>query len=244
MREPSMLLPSPTRGAEELCRAALAIAGPAGFTSGCVSRVVDGRPRAELWASDERARYLDDLQVVLGEGPGVTATAEGGPVMVSDLREHWRQGWMEFDAAASELGVRAICAFPLQIGAVRLGVLTMHGIAPASLGAAELRQVFAVCNDLSVALLARDAGSSDWTHVLDAALDRPLAITAQAAGMVMVQLKSTITEAMVRLCAYSFSEDRSLEEVSRSVVERTFRFEPDQFYPDPSPDTAQPGTGK
>ena len=243
MRDPGLLLPSPVRGVEELCRAALAIAGLAGLTSGCVARVVDGRPRAVLWASDERARYLDDLQVVLGEGPGIAALAEGGPVMVSDLSEHWRKGWLNFDGAATELGVRAICAFPLQIGAVRVGVLTLHGIEPAALGAAELRRVFAVCNDLSVALLATGAGSDDWTQVLDAALARPLAITAQAAGMAMVQLKSTITEAMVRLCAYSFSEDRSLEEVSRSVVERTFRFEPDQFYPDPGPETPQPGTG-
>ncbi|MGV8908083.1 MAG: GAF domain-containing protein [Propionicimonas sp.] len=244
MRDPGVLLPSPVKGVEELCRAALAIGGPAGLTSGSVARVVDGRPRSVLWASDERARYLDDLQVVLGEGPCVTAVAEGGPVMVSDLREHWRQGWLDFDGAAAELGVRSICAFPLQIGAVRLGVLTLHGVEPVSLDAAQLSQVFAVCDDLSVALLATDAGSGDWVSVLDEAMDRPLAITAQAAGMVMVQLKGTISEAMVRLCAHSFAEGMSLEEVSRSVVERTFRFEPDQFYPDPSPGTPQLGTAK
>jgi len=243
MRDSGLLLPSPTRGMEHLCHAALAIAVPAGLTSVCVSRVVDDRPRAVVWASDERSRYLDDLQVVLGEGPGVAALVDGGPVMVTDLREHWRRGWLDFDGAAAEVGVRSICAFPLQIGAVRLGLLTLHGTERATLDAGQISQVFTVCDDLSVALLATDAGSGEWTKVLDAAMDRPLAITAQAAGMVMVQLSSTITEAMVRLCAHSFAEGKSLEEVSRSVVDRTFRFEPDQFYPHPVLGTPEPGTG-
>ena len=57
-------------GVERLCCAALAVAGPSGLTSVCASRVVGDRPRGVVWASDERARQLDDLQVVVGEGPG------------------------------------------------------------------------------------------------------------------------------------------------------------------------------
>jgi hypothetical protein len=192
-----------------------------------VSRVVDGLPRGVVWASDLRARQLDDLQVVLGEGPGITALSEGGPALVPDVHEHWRTAWVAFDGAATELGVRSACAFPLQIGAVRLGVLTLNGTEPATLDETHLGHLLAVCDDVSVALLVSDAGSGDWASVLDAALDRPLAVTAQAAGMVMVQLEGTITEAMVRLCAHAFAAGVSLEDASRSVVERTFRFEPD-----------------
>ena len=86
-----------------------------------------------------------------------------------------------------------------------------------------------------------DAGSGDWSSVLDAALDRPLAITSQAAGMVMVQVDGTIAEAMARLCGHAFAAGKSLEEVSRSVVERTVRFEPYRSYP--RPDELQAGTG-
>ena len=230
-------------GVERLCCSALAVAGPSGLTSVCASRVVGDRPRGVVWASDERARQLDDLQVVVGEGPGVTALMGGGPVLVLDLLEHWRMSWLAFDGAAAELGVRSICSFPLQIGAVRLGVLTLHGVVPASLAAAQFSEVLAVCDDLSVAFLVSDAGSGDWSSVLDAALDRPLAITSQAAGMVMVQLNSTIADATARLCAHSFSSGVSLEEVSRSVVERTFRFEPDRFYPDAATGETKPWTG-
>jgi hypothetical protein len=228
---------------EELCRAALAAAEPSGLTSVCASRVIDNRPRGVAWSSDARARHLDDLQVLLGEGPGVTALTEGGPVMVGDLREQWRHGWVTFERAATELGVRSICAFPLQIGAVRLGVLTLHGAEPASLTARQLGDELAVCDDLSVALLVSDAGSGDWSSVLDAALDPPLAITSQATGMVTVQLECTIAEAMARLCAHAFAEGLSLEDVSRSVVNRTLRFRPDRFYPDLDPDAPQPWSG-
>lgn len=223
-------------GVEKLCRAALAAAEPTGLTSICASRVVEDRPRGVLWASDERARQLDDLQVVLGEGPAVTALAEGGPVMVSDLQQQWRQGWVTFERSAVELGVRSICAFPLQIGAVKLGMLTLHGTEPAALDATQLSRQLALCDDLSVALLVADDASGDWSSVLDAALDPPLAITSQATGMVMVQLDSTIAEAMARLCAHAFAVGLSLEEVSRYVVERTLRFKPDQTSPDQDAD--------
>ncbi len=230
----------PTQRVERLCRAALAVAEPSGLTSVCASRVIDDRPRGVVWATDPRARRLDDLQVVLGEGPGITAITEGGPVLVPDLRSEWRQGWVTFGRAAVELGVRSICAFPLQIGAVRLGVLTLHGEEPASLDAAQLSQELAFCDELSVALLVADTGSDDWSSVLQPALDPPLAITSQAAGMVMVQLDSTIAEAMARLAAHAFGADLTLEEVSRAVVERTLRFQPDQFYPETDPNGPHP----
>jgi GAF domain-containing protein len=228
---------------ERLSRAALAAAEPAGYTSVCASRVLANRSRGVLWASDARARRLDDLQVVLGEGPGVSALVEGGPVMVHDVGAHWRQGWVAFNGAASHLGVRSVCAFPLQIGAVRMGTLTLHGSEPAILDASQLGHQLTLCDDLGVALLVADSRSGDWSEVLDAALDQPLAVTAQAAGMVMAQLNGTIAEAMERLCAHAFTEDLSLEEVSRSVVNREFRFEPDRFYPDPDLDEPQPRTG-
>ncbi|MGV8910834.1 MAG: GAF domain-containing protein [Propionicimonas sp.] len=225
----------PKLDVERLCRAALAAAGPAGLTSVCASRVVDDRPRGVVWASDSRARRLDDLQVVLGEGPGITAFAEGGPVLVLDLCEHWRQGWVTFDREATGLGVRSVCAFPLQIGALRLGVLTLHGTRPAVLDTVQLSKQLAICDELSVALLVTDAGSGDWTSVWECAPDPPLAVTSQAAGMVTVQLESSIAEAMTRLCAHAFAAGQSLEQVSRLVVERTLRFDQDRFSSEPGP---------
>jgi len=221
--------------AEDLCRAALAMAEPIGLTSACVSRAIDHRPREVFWASDARARQLDDLQLVLGEGPGVTALVDGGPVIVPDIRDYWSRGWVTFERAATELGVRSIWALPLQIGEIRLGVLTLNGADPSPHDSGRLSDLLTICGDLSVRLLAADTSSGDWTGALGRALDPPLAVTSQAAGMVMVQLESTLTEAMARLCAHAFAAGLTLEEVSRAVVGRTLRFEPDQLHPDHRP---------
>jgi hypothetical protein len=45
-----------------------------------------------------------------------------------------------------------------------------------------------------------------------------------AAGMVAVQLRVSVSEALIRLRAYSFSHDRLLHDVAQDVVDRTLRF--------------------
>jgi AmiR/NasT family two-component response regulator len=49
----------------------------------------------------------------------------------------------------------------------------------------------------------------------------------QAQGMVMMQLGVSIGEALARLRAYAFAENRRLEEVARDVVERRLRLDSD-----------------
>jgi AmiR/NasT family two-component response regulator len=49
----------------------------------------------------------------------------------------------------------------------------------------------------------------------------------QAQGMVMVQLGVSIGEALVRMRAYAFAEDRRLTDVARDVVDRRLRFDRD-----------------
>jgi hypothetical protein len=46
--------------------------------------------------------------------------------------------------------------------------------------------------------------------------------------MVMVQLGVNICQAMARMRAYAYAEDRRLSEVARDVVARRLRFDPDQ----------------
>jgi hypothetical protein len=45
-----------------------------------------------------------------------------------------------------------------------------------------------------------------------------------SAGMVSVQLGVSITEALIRLRAYAFSNDRLLRDVAADVVARKLRF--------------------
>lgn len=47
----------------------------------------------------------------------------------------------------------------------------------------------------------------------------------QASGMVSAQLEVTVGQALVRLRAYAFGNDRRLTEVAEAVVARTLRFD-------------------
>lgn len=52
-----------------------------------------------------------------------------------------------------------------------------------------------------------------------------VSIVHQATGMIAAQLNCDIAEATVRLRAHAFSTEQSVYEVSRSIVQREFRFD-------------------
>ena len=115
--------------------------------------------------------------------------------------------------------MRAVFAFPLQVGAARAGVLDMYRAEPGSLTADALTQAVTFA-DVAMGLLvdgqarAGDTGSSPH---LDDALANRLEVY-QAQGMVMVDLGVGIEEAMARLRAHSYAEERSIGDVAKDIV--------------------------
>ncbi|MCK9921686.1 GAF domain-containing protein [Frankia sp. AgPm24] len=85
--------------------------------------------RGYTGASDPACARLDDLQFTLGEGPCRYAVQSGRSVFVGDLTGQAGQTgqvgqrWQMFTPAVLAAGFQAIFAFPLQIGAIRLGAL-------------------------------------------------------------------------------------------------------------------------
>ena len=57
----------------------------------------------------------------------------------------------------------------------------------------------------------------------------------QAAGMVAAQLDVSVGQALIRLRAYAFGNDRPLTDVARDVVARTLRFDGRSGEKDPGP---------
>src|ERR1700689_2270526 len=75
-----------------------------------------------MHVTDQASELLAELQLTLGEGPGLDAAASGGPVLASDLDETEAvRRWPAFAPAARRAGAAAIFAFPLQLGAIRTG---------------------------------------------------------------------------------------------------------------------------
>ena len=166
-------------------------------------------------ASAPLSRRLEELEFTHGEGPAVAAFASRRPVLEPDLAGRGMRRWPGYAPAAHEHGVRAVFAFPLQIGAARLGALEIYRDEPVPLSAEALRQAFTFAEVALDLLLDGQEGATA------AGLDGVLAHRAevyQAQGMVMVDLGVTLTEAMARLRGHAYAENRYLSDVARDVV--------------------------
>ena len=72
-------------------------------------------------------------------------------------------------------------------------------------------------------VLQADAPGGTLAAELEAGADLHYPVH-QASGMVSVQLGVSVGQALIRLRAYSFADDRPLADVAASVVARTLRF--------------------
>jgi transcriptional regulator with GAF, ATPase, and Fis domain len=170
-------------------------------------------------ASDARSRVLEELQFTTGEGPCIDAYTTGQPVLVPDLDGHGTRRWPGYAPAAREHGVRAVFAFPLQVGATRAGALDIYRAEAGSLtdDAVTRASTFA---DVAMGLLV-DGQARVGDHRSSSDLDDALAPRLevyQAQGMVMVDLGVRVDEAMARLRAHAYAEGRPIVAVARDIV--------------------------
>jgi GAF domain-containing protein len=213
--------------AEQVCRACVVGLGVDGAA---ISLLTASNARERLCATDATADLLEDLQFSLGEGACVEAAMTGRAVLVPDLS---RAGeGMRWPVFAGELVERtevgALFAVPLQWGTINVGVLELYRRAVGSLSETQLRDVMSAADIATLMFLMflglrTDPGDHTW-------LDHSAhgnAESHQATGMVLVQLGVSATDALARMRAYAFVEQRLLSEVAHDVVSRRLRFTPD-----------------
>jgi len=181
-----------------------------------------------LSATDETAARIEAHQLVTGEGPAVDAAERGGPVLVDDLSTEYDR-WPGFTAALGRDAYGAMFAFPLQIGAIAVGVLDLYRNEPVPIEPDELTAMVAVADIVTMVLLSRPPPADIDTNTTDAWWTPSPASSEvhQATGMVIAQLSVAPRIAYLRLRAYAFAHDKPLTEVAREVIERRLRFDPD-----------------
>lgn len=207
--------------AEQVCRAyvlGLDVDGAA------LSLLTASTSSQTLWATDATAELLEELQFSLGEGACVEAAVTGRAVLVSDLHHTTEVSrWPIFAAAVEEQSdVGALFAVPLQWGTVNLGVLDLYRRAPGALSDAQLRDVMRATDMAALMFLGARTDPGDG-----ASLDHSLhgrAEIHQATGMVVAQLGVSATDALARMRAYAFVEQRLLSDVAHDLVSRRLRF--------------------
>ena len=139
-----------------------------------------------------------------------------------DLADPKTSRWVAFSGPAIDAGVRAIFGFPLQVGAVRLGALNLYCDTPGALTDEQHADALVVADIAAQAILMLQANAPPGKVAaeLEAGANFQYVVH-QAAGMVAAQLDVSVGEALIRLRAYAFGNERSLTQVARDVVART-----------------------
>ncbi|WP_245192911.1 ANTAR domain-containing protein [Amycolatopsis alba] len=192
--------------------------------------LVAGEGLAEpVFATDERSRELEDLQFTLGEGPALEVLCEGMLIVVTDVTSSEAAlRWPVFAPEAIDRGVKSIIAVPIQVGAIKVGVVDCYrelaGF-PSREGQAEAL----VCVEAAIDLVVADAdiGRPGLAEVIDLEFTEHRAQVHQATGIVSVQLDIGLPDALARLRAHAYAGDRKLNDVAKDVVLRRLTFRPE-----------------
>lgn len=208
---------SRTSHLHRLCKVLLRVV-PA-HAAGLTVAVGNGMPSVVLVGVGPRAEELEELQLTLGEGPCIDAQRFSRPVLRVDLAGAGSRLWPAYAPAAGILGVGAVSAFPLQVGATHLGVLDLYQVNAGELSPAALTDCLLLA-DMARNVLLEDLDRDDvtgidpqWEDVL------PIPELFQAQGMVMVQLGTQPIDALARIRAHAYANEQRIGDIARDVID-------------------------
>ena len=175
--------------------------------------------RVTLCVTDSTAEELEDLQDVLGEGPGPDAYETGRPV-VAEVGGYDVELWPMFaEPARRTIGCGSIYAFPIHPGNAVLGVLTFYQRITRPLGRTMTISQF-LADAIGAAILREPDVNSDLAEQSWSSRAR----VHQATGMVVAQLGIGVDDALALLRAHAYAHDKHLVEIAEDVVERRLDF--------------------
>lgn len=177
--------------------------------------------RTTICATDEVAEALENLQEVLGQGPGYD-TANSDKTVVAHLDGDVGGQWpMLTQAVDGQFGSMNVYTVPLHAGNELSGVVTLY-----TRGDSGLREPLESAHFLSsavgAALLADyhehaqgEQLSGDWNN---------RAIVHQATGMVMAQLHCPPHDALAVLRGHAYALDTDVYDIAQRVVDLLITF--------------------
>lgn len=179
-------------------------------------------------ATDGPARLMEELQFTLGEGPCLDASRDRRPVLQPDLARTAPLRWPGFGPEALDAGIAAIFAFPLQVGAIRIGILDLYRDAPGGLDPTAFSQAlhFAEAAVLVLLHLQGQVAPGDGLHPQLADPIENRAEVHQATGVASVSAAVSLAEALLLLRAHAYAVQRPVLEIAREVIDGTLRIKP------------------
>jgi hypothetical protein len=212
-----------------LCETAARLAGVDGAA---VAVLISPQVRELLYATDEVAQKIDELQYATGEGPCLDAHYSQWPQLYSHLEGDARQDpWLAFSSGVRELGVEAVFAFPVPgAHSESMGVLELYRRAPGPLSDDQVNSA-ATCGEAIGEIIRMHIPST--AGELDAATDaepasldykNPFSRSAvyQASGMVALQLGISTGEALARIRAHAYAQGVPITHAAADIVAQRF----------------------
>lgn len=194
----------------------------------------DDGVQAVLGCSDEASRVRQEIQLSVGEGPVFDARELGRPVLVPDLAAATGR-WPGYATEGARSGIGAVWALPVQLGAVRLGVLTGDCDAPRVLEQREVTSLLVLARlatDILLDVASGPSGSGGPSGGGDESrsgrLDDAMLLRNeiyQAQGMVTVQLGMGLVEALAAMRARAFASGVDLVTLSIGILDGTIRLD-------------------
>jgi ANTAR domain-containing protein/GAF domain-containing protein len=206
------------RVAASLQRLCLAVTHDLDLAGATVTLMPDVGREGVAAVSSPTMYRAEEAQLEAGEGPTRDAYGSGRPVVVVD-RGSLVARWPTYAPEAIADGVSAVFSLPLQVGASRLGALTLYWHSPLTPAAGDLRRAL-VFADLGTEFLIDHTCSSAGGHSdpdLMAALETHGHVY-QAQGMVMVDLGVGLTEALARMRSEARASHQSLAALAARIV--------------------------
>ncbi len=165
---------------------------------------------------------IDDIQYGIGQGPCISAAAEGRTVLSGSLGADPR--WPKFGGRVARLGVHSVVSLPLLTPDGVVGAMNVYAHPKQAFDdrAAEMGEVFAV----PAAIAVQNAQILARTQRLAARLQEALetrGIVDRAVGIIMSRSGSTEHAALERLRELSQHEHEKLHVVAAGVVDQAVR---------------------
>jgi GAF domain-containing protein len=181
----------------------------------------EGHPDVMV-ASASFVEAVDAIQYGLGEGPCITAAAEGRTIRSGSLGGD--ATWPRFGPRVGRLGVHSALSLPLKTPEVVVGAMNVYAHRKDAFDAhaARVGELFAV----PAAIAVQNAQVLSQTKRLAEQLQTALisrSVIDQAMGIVMSRAGCTADEAMQRLRDRSQTENTKLSVLARSIVEDAVR---------------------
>jgi GAF domain-containing protein len=165
---------------------------------------------------------IDAIQYGIGEGPCISAAADGHPVLSSSLGGDTR--WPRFGGRIARMGVHSVVSLPLVTPDGVVGAMNVYAHAKNAFDdrAAELGMIFAAPAAIAVQNAHALAQTRRLAEQLQAALESR-GVVDRAVGIMMSRSGGTDADAMDRLRELSQTEHRKLVVVARSIVDEAVR---------------------